>query len=146
MSPAKTLAIATALVLAVTLTVKQYLKAGTPINAGSDVVETGFVPVPSPSGTKRNQVLIFAAVNCPKDAARRAADLAAELGRRGISHIRLEHADFEWVENPDPAVLARLETVMRGEIPIVFINGRGKANPGIDEVVAEYRAQRLLSQ
>jgi hypothetical protein len=27
-----------------------------------------------------------------------------------------------------------------GEVPVVFVNGRVKSNPGVDEVVAEYQA------
>jgi hypothetical protein len=33
----------------------------------------------------------------------------------------------------------RLNTVMTGELPIVLIDGMGKANPSIEDVVAEYK-------
>jgi hypothetical protein len=32
----------------------------------------------------------------------------------------------------------RLNVVMTGEIPIALVNGMGKANPSIDELVSEY--------
>jgi hypothetical protein len=34
----------------------------------------------------------------------------------------------------------RHNAVMNGEVPIVFVNGRVKANPSVDDVVAEYGA------
>jgi hypothetical protein len=36
-------------------------------------------------------------------------------------------------------MLVRTNAVLSGEIPIVIINGMAKANPTVDEVVAEYR-------
>jgi hypothetical protein len=33
-----------------------------------------------------------------------------------------------------------MEAVLGGDVPIVAINGRIKANPSIDEVLAEYEA------
>ena len=38
--------------------------------------------------------------------------------------------------------LQRVNRVMQGELPIVIVHGRGKANPTLDEVLAEYRASR----
>jgi hypothetical protein len=40
----------------------------------------------------------------------------------------------------DPAIGVRLNSVMNGELPIVFVNGRGKANPTLEEVIAEFGA------
>jgi hypothetical protein len=31
---------------------------------------------------------------------------------------------------------------MTGEVPIVFVNGKAKANPTLDEVLTEYAAER----
>ena len=33
----------------------------------------------------------------------------------------------------------QMDNLMKGDSPVVFINAKGKANPTINEVVAEYR-------
>ena len=34
----------------------------------------------------------------------------------------------------------RMNRIMNGPLPVVFVNGRAKSNPSLDEVVAEFRA------
>lgn len=101
----------------------------------------GFVALPTPANTNSKDLIIFSAENCPKEDARRANELADQLSRRNIPFTRSHHADFDF-PNPDPEVLDRLNAVMNGKVPIVFMNGKGKANPTIDEVVAEYNANK----
>lgn len=98
----------------------------------------GFVALPAPSGTSPERVLIIAAENCTADAARRADDLAHELSKQKIPVTRSHNVNFEF-SKPDAARMQRLNTVMNGELPIVFVGDRVKNNPTLAEVIAEYR-------
>ena len=100
----------------------------------------GFVSVVMPEGVNKNTVVILAPVNCPSDAAQRADALANELTRLGISNIRSSSysADIADPTAEQKAGLERAVSILEGEIPVVFINGRGKANPTAEDVVAEY--------
>lgn len=109
--------------------------------------QSGFLPVPMPAGTERDTVLIFAPVNCPKEAAQRAALLAEKLTNAGIPNLRTSVYPAQAFE-PTPenhAAYKRLNVVMTGEIPIALINGMGKANPSADEVVSVYYRTRKPS-
>lgn len=102
------------------------------------VSKNGFVEVPQPSEGDPSEVMIFAAVNCPSDAAKRADELSRQLSTRGIPNFRLDNVNFETTEqgNKDFAVLSK---IMMGTAPVVFVGGKAKANPTLDEVVNEYR-------
>jgi hypothetical protein len=101
--------------------------------------ERGFIALAQPSGAEPKKVWIVAAVNCPKEGAQRADELARRLADRNMSFDRRSGVSFSLTEE-DPLLYARIDKVMNGETPIVFINGRVKANPELDEVVAEYEA------
>lgn len=104
----------------------------------------GFVEVMMPPGTRPGTVVVLAPVNCPSEAARRADALAAALSRQGIPTVRSSRYEVDLVD-PTPAQIAAVQqaaTVMRGEIPAVFLDGAGAANPTLAEVVAEYRRTR----
>jgi hypothetical protein len=98
----------------------------------------GFVTLPAPSGTPAGRVLVIAAENCTADAARRADDLAHELSKQRIPVTRTHNVNFTF-NQPDAVLMQRLNTVMNGELPIVFVGDRVKNNPTLTEVVAEYR-------
>lgn len=101
----------------------------------------GFLPVPMPEGARPNTVLVFTPLNCPREGAQRAAALAEGLQSQGIPFVKTDHYGAQ-VFQPNPETMAafkRLNIVMTGEIPIVLVNGLGKANPSLDEVVAEFR-------
>lgn len=97
----------------------------------------GFVPVPMPDGMSPHGVVVFAPENCPSDAAQRAYALISDLGGRGVPVVRANEANFN--DLPDADTQQRVLSVMNGQIPIVFVNGKAKANPGLEEVVSEYR-------
>ena len=102
---------------------------------------SGFVPVLMPDGAVRNEVLVFAPVNCPKEGAQRARALSASLTDRGIPNtISSNFSIASITPGPDTeAALKRLDVVMRGEVPIVLVNGMGKANPSLEDVVDEVK-------
>ncbi|MBL1275746.1 MAG: hypothetical protein COB30_006640 [Ectothiorhodospiraceae bacterium] len=101
------------------------------------VSETGFVEIPKPANFNVNTVIVIAAKNCTKEAARRADKLVDELAQRGIPHKRAHRASFE---SFNPSLKRRLDSVMKGTLPIVLINSKGKSNPTLTDVLAEYHS------
>jgi len=97
----------------------------------------GFIALPAMDSAGPQQVLVFAPVNCPSEVAQQADGMARELTMRGIPAQRVHDVSFTSTD-PDPRIGRRLNQVMNGQLPIVFVNGRGKANPTLDQVVAEY--------
>jgi hypothetical protein len=97
-----------------------------------------FIRTAMPAGAKPNTVLILAPLNCPSLAAKRADSLAQQLTRMGIPNSRGNSFSLR-VSNPSAEVQAdmkRAGEILQGEIPAVFINGMGKANPSAEEVAA----------
>jgi hypothetical protein len=101
---------------------------------------------PSPNGFEsvpldgdRNSVVIFAPLNCSREEAQRADFLADTLSRRGIPVKRTQEANISFSGIPDDATASRVKGVMNGPLPIVFVKGRAKSNPTIEETVAEYK-------
>jgi hypothetical protein len=101
--------------------------------------DRGFVEFTMPQGAKNNEVLIVAAQNCPKDGAVRADRLAREMAERNIRYRRSSGVSFSVPQNADvDTFVRRNNAIMNGEVPIVFVNGKVKSNPGLEEVIAEY--------
>jgi hypothetical protein len=109
--------------------------------AGTSAVASrgDFVELPPVSGASAKAVLIIAAQDCPEEAAQRADRLAEQLGRQGVPVSRLQDVHFD-IANGDAAIARKLTSVMNSPLPIVFVHGRAKSNPTLDEVVAEYRS------
>lgn len=104
----------------------------------ANVSPNGFIELPVTGvSSDIGNILVIAAQNCPKEDAQRADELAAELSRLGIPNTRAQNIHFTLTE-PDPAILSRVNSVMSGPLPIVFVNGKAKANPTLDDVIAEY--------
>lgn len=99
----------------------------------------GFLPLPALEGAGPNQIVVFAPENCPSEDAQRADSLARELASRNIPSRRSHDVSFT-ANDPDPAIGQRLNAVMSGQLPIVFVNGRGRANPTLEQVLAEFSA------
>ena len=106
------------------------------INEKLEKNASGFLDVPQPTNLDTLSVHVIAAENCPKEDAQRADRLFADLRARGVRTIR-GHAviidgatDLERVQN--------LNSVMQsGALPVVFVHGRAKANPTLDDVLKE---------
>jgi hypothetical protein len=99
-----------------------------------------FVALPLPDGVSARGVVIFAPENCPSEAAQRARQLASVLSAQNIPYRETSSAQYSALSSQDEA--ARVMAVMEGPIPIVYVDGRAKANPTAEEVVAEYRRGR----
>ena len=101
--------------------------------------ERGFIEFEKPQGAKNNEVLIVAAQNRPRDGAVRADRLAREMAERNIRFRRSSGVSFSVPQGADvDTFVRRNNAIMNGEVPIVFVNGKVKSNPGLDEVIAEY--------
>ena len=98
---------------------------------------SGFVELPPTQGVDPNSVLILAAPNCPKAGAQRAAALADALYQRGIPYVQSGHSEFD-ITPQTRYDKHQLDAVMMGPTPVVLIRGRAKANPSLEEVLAEY--------
>ena len=129
------------LVLAVAAGAYNYLRQhqapGT--QAGALSSDNGFVSLPPVRGQSPSAVLVIAAEDCPHDDAQRADRLADDLSRSGVPVVRIHNLTFD-VEGGGSADLDRINAVMGGTLPVVFVRGRAKANPSLDQVLAEYRA------
>ena len=100
--------------------------------------ENGFIALAQPVGIDPHKVFIFAPANCPREAGQRSDALTQSLVERDIAYARSAHLAYEPM---DAAMLARVNGVIAGDnAPIVFVNGRVKANPALEEVLAEYEA------
>jgi len=97
---------------------------------------TGFVKVARPEGAVANEVLIVGP-NCNRPEGVRTRALASSLAARNIPYRQTDSislsADAGWDG------IAQMNDLIKQDSPLVFINARGKANPTLDEVVAEYR-------
>jgi hypothetical protein len=109
----------------------------------ADADENGFITVPEPQGQNLDTVYIVAAVNCPHAAAQRADRLARELTAKGIPVIRTDSVSYSG--RLDEPTLRRLNVVMDGPLPIVFLHGRVKSAATLDDVEAEFAAVNLSS-
>jgi hypothetical protein len=103
--------------------------------------ERGFVSIPTPTGQSERGVIVFAPPNCPEEAGQRADELMRRLADKGIPAVRSSSANFTF-PNPDPVIMAQVQRVMGGEMPVVFVNGTGKSNPHFDDVLAQYQSTR----
>lgn len=118
---------------------KEHKEAPVETAAGPVVNGNGFTALPPVDGASTGTVLVVAAENCPSDAAQRADRLADDLSRKGIPVVRTHNANFSLISvDADNSVPERITSIMNGPLPIVFVNGRAKSNPTLEEVVAEY--------
>ena len=114
---------------------------GNKVQVGSRTVisENGFASLPPVNGQTSRKVYVLAPENCPGEDAKRADSLAADLSRKGIPVVRRDSARFSLSSQLESDVQTRMSEVMGGPLPIVFVDGRAKSNPSLDEVVAEFR-------
>jgi hypothetical protein len=106
--------------------------------AGGDRVfsSSTFAEIPLPDGVPARGVVVFTPENCPSEAAQRARRLMGRLSDHNVPYSQTSHAEFSNLASQEQA--DRVTEVMNGPIPIVYVNGRAKANPTPEEVIAEY--------
>ncbi len=103
---------------------------------------SGFVVIGPGRGLPADTVIIMAPPNCSSPAGQRARELTRQLSEKGIPNII--RAEFRLDMNPDEGgfaeVARQMKRVFESESPPVLINRMGGANPTLEEIVAEYRA------
>jgi hypothetical protein len=100
----------------------------------------GFTFIPMPDGMPPRGIVIFAPQNCPSDAAQRARKLADYLSTHHLAYANSSSANYSNLSSQ--AEVNQVTAVMNGKIPIVYVNGKAKANPTPEEVVAEFNQTR----
>jgi hypothetical protein len=100
-----------------------------------------FLEVPAIENVAPGKVVVFAPENCPSKKARRADELTHQLNAGGIPAVRTHHVSFVSPEK-SPPLYANLNVVMDGDLPIVFVKGKGKGNPSFDQILLEYQGRR----
>lgn len=111
---------------------------GVPITA--DAQTHGFMPIVAPDNAEAGKVLVIGPI-CNSPIGQRTKVLMQQLTQAGIPYSQTTHVNFTNPANPalaNPQAVERLNQVMGGQAPIVILNGRGKANPTIAEVVSEF--------
>jgi hypothetical protein len=98
----------------------------------------GFVPVQWAAGAAADTVVVLAPLNCPSAAAKRAEAMVKQLNAMGIPNVRANNYSASITSRDQLPLLQQTSLVLGGEVPVVIINGKGKANPTVDEVAAEY--------
>ena len=121
---------------------KQHVANHVPVEAGSTISESGFASLPPVDGQDSRTVFVVAAQNCPHEEAQRADRLAEDLSRSGIPVRRTDEVHFSFTGEPDSGTMERINRIMNGPLPIVFVDGRAKSNPSLDEVLAEFKGGR----
>lgn len=119
---------------------KAVVESATAKASGAQGGASEFASIPLPDGVSAHGVVIFTPRNCPSEAAQRARRLMAQLSVERIPYRETSQADFSSLTSQEEA--NRVMAVMNGPIPIVYVNGRAKANPTPEAVVAEYRRGR----
>jgi len=111
------------------------------VGSRSSTSAGSFVALPPADGQDPATVFVVAAQNCPHEEAKRADRLAEDLARQGIPVQRTHDVRFHFTAPPDPAMVDRMKGIMNGPLPVVFVHGRAKSNPSLDDVIAEFRGE-----
>lgn len=98
--------------------------------------ESSFVAVATPNGVDPQQVVVVGPIACNSPAGTRTKELTDKLTASNIPHKHI--AAFSVTNTEDWDGIDRLNQIMKRDSPIVFIQGKAKANPKFEEVVAEY--------
>jgi hypothetical protein len=102
----------------------------------------GFAPLPAPFIGPADRLLILAPPHCPSQEGHRADELVRQFNQDGIPCIRSGNASIASAREPTDDETSRLNSIMMGPLPIVFINGRVRNNPSIGEIKSEYSLNR----
>ena len=143
MNVPKTLAAVGALAVAVVAWDHDRPEGGLPALAARTAArahDSGFATIPMPDGLSARGVIVLAPPDRPSAAAQRAEALVGALSAQGTRAQRASTAEYSQLDSREAA--GRVMAVMNGPIPIVYVNGRAKANPTLDDVLAEYHRGR----
>jgi len=100
----------------------------------------GFVPAMMPENAPPNQIIIFGAPNCNNETAERIRALVETMAQLQIPYQQTSDIRFNSDAIDDWDIFWQTTHIASADGPIVFINGKAKANPKVDEVIAQYKA------
>ena len=113
-------------------------KAATALKAAlASADRNGFVDLPPADGQRPDSVYVVAAENCPGADAQRADALAEALTGKGIPVIRTHNVNFN-SSYVDQSNVGRLNAIMSGPLPIVFIRSKAASSPRLEAIEAEF--------
>ncbi|MDX2243064.1 MAG: hypothetical protein NW224_20480 [Leptolyngbyaceae cyanobacterium bins.302] len=98
--------------------------------------EAVFVEVPLPNEISSGEVVVSGLLTCPHSGAKTRSVLD-KLTEAQIPHKHL--TSFGFSNTDDWAGVHRLNEILKRGAPVVFVNGKAKADPTPEEVIAEYR-------
>jgi hypothetical protein len=96
----------------------------------------GFVALTRPTDAPAGKILIIGPENCPKEEGRRMDSLERAVHAAGIPCVRLQRVSLA---PADSGEARRLNKVMNGELPIVFVGEYAKNNPSLEEIKTQLR-------
>lgn len=96
-----------------------------------------FVSLPV-SNIDRKSIVIFAPATCPRYASKQADALAYALAYKGIPFSRSSLVNFNISDSDNSSIINSINDIMEGDSPIVFVKGKAKSNPTLDEVINEF--------
>jgi len=102
----------------------------------------GFSELPEPYVGPSDRLMVFASPTCPRAENQRALNLVKVLNMEGLPCVSSSKISFQMLREPTPAESARLDAIMTGAVPLVFINGKVSNNPSLAEIEGEYQATR----
>ena len=112
----------------------------TPAAIKDDADENGFVYLPPVEGQKANTVYVVVGSNGSGEEGWRAARLVDALGGKGIPVVVTSRVTFVPIgfAGVNDAGVDKVTAFMSGPSPIVFVDGKAKANATAAEVQAEF--------
>lgn len=105
-----------------------------------EISKYGFELMPQLENTDPNAVIIFTAEKISAEDSARTKALADELSRAGLQFTRSSKADFTFTDKPNEAMMMKLNRIMNGKPPTVFVRGRAKSSPAAKDVIAEFKS------
>ncbi len=124
---------------------KEYEAFAASLPANRPPSPSGFRDAMAPDGVSPSVVTLFMPVGCPLEAGRRGRALIEKLKAAEIPVTATADAHMSMNAHSKAeldSMIARANTLMTGETPIVFYKGRAKNNPSFGDVLAEYQAQK----
>lgn len=105
----------------------------------------GFLDI-SVNLTGSNGIVIMAPINCPSRQAKIADYLATELNNQNIPATRINGYTFSpdlnnLTEREINQMIKRVQHVRTMAAPLVFVNGKVKSNPTIEDIKREWELQ-----
>ena len=95
-----------------------------------------FVEVPTLDGVAPGQVVVSGLLDCPHSG----KNTRGVLDKLTAAQIPFKHVtSFGISDTDDWDGVQRLSQIAQRGSPIVFVNGKAKANPNPEEVIAEYK-------